>query len=192
MQTIVTFTTICVLLCLTFVSGARAQYHWHVTHDAQLINNGKAQYEYLFTAVDCSGDVCTAAGVVLDTSIHAIGRSRVMFFRSSDQGRSWVEQDPQLPPGRGDKDRIINLVQQIDSLNAVAFSDSGLVLRTFDGGLNWVRQDLHTLEYVDDVNFSDPLTGIAITDRVISDSTMRACRILTTTDGGHNWKQAAF
>ncbi len=179
-----------VLSLLTTLSGASAQYRWHVTHSDHALKSAKAYYQYSFTSVDCSGEVCTAAGFVLDSSIHAIGHTRIMFFRSTDDGSSWVEQDPGLPLQRGTQNEI-RVVQQIDSLNVVAIGDSGLIVRTSDGGKTWEKQNFHSSEYVTNVHFSDPMTGVAILDRPTT-GLAYACDILTTNDGGNNWLLAPF
>lgn len=148
-------------------------------------------YNYAFNWVDCSGETCIAAGIVTDTSIHGAPRIRNMFFRSTDGGETWIEQDPGLPLDYVNSQTQIHKVQQIDSLNAVGIGDSGLIVRTFDGGLSWSRQTLHTLNYIHSVHFSDPMTGIAITDRNDT-GLVYACDIYTTHDGGITWTKASF
>src|ERR1700722_6769731 len=70
-------------------SGLRAQYRWYVT---QYGSNGN--YSYDFEAIDCSGQVCLAAAKRTDTSIRTTDRNVVIFFRSTDAGLTWAQQDP--------------------------------------------------------------------------------------------------
>src|SRR6202030_2961224 len=107
------------------------------------------------------------------------------FYRSNDGGKSWTEQHsvPATPPILTNQG--ITTLQQIDSSNAVGIGDLGTVLRTFDGGITWVNQDLSIPFRVADIHFSDPLTGIVVT----ADTTNN---ILTTSDGGRHWNAAPF
>ncbi len=108
-----------------------------------------------------------------------------MFFRSTDGGATWTEQDPGLPHQQSDGLEYFFKVQQIDSLNAVAVGDTGFIMRTTDGGNTWVQQNLNTTAEIRNVHFSDPMTGIVV---LWEDSN----RILTTSDGGTNWTVAPF
>ncbi|HWF44986.1 MAG TPA: T9SS type A sorting domain-containing protein [Candidatus Kapabacteria bacterium] len=174
------------LACLIFASGARAQYRWHVTHPSY-DNHG---HSFKFTSLDCWGEVCIAGGIKTDTSLKTVQASAIIFYRSTDGGQTWAEQDPNLPHERIIGNQI-EAVQQIDSLDAVGVGDSGLVLRTSDGGATWEKQDLHTSEYVSNVHFSDLMTGIVILARATT-GVVSACDIATTHDGGKNWSLAPF
>ncbi len=172
------------IACLTFVSGARAQeYEWHITyppHDSD-------QYVYNFYDVDCYGEVCTAVGT------HLIGGTQDIYvdlcFRSTDDGLTWIEQDPGLPRDIG-YNHSLRKIQQLDSLNAVAVGDSGLIVRTTDGGNTWQRQDLHSIGEVYSVHFSDTMTGIIVKGwgYIPSDSS----NIMITHDGGATWLPSSF
>ena len=98
-----------------------------------------------------------------------------------------TEQDPGLPHFRADnQDYSIKKVQQIDSVNAVGLGDSGLIVRTTDGGNSWTKQNLNIFTIYDfDIDFSDPMTGIVLTGTGDSN-------IMITSDGGTNWVPAAF
>ncbi|MFI5201108.1 MAG: T9SS type A sorting domain-containing protein [Candidatus Kapaibacterium sp.] len=181
--------------CLTIASGARAQsktqYYWHITHLDQT-----PPYYFAFSSVSSYGEVCTAAGVKRDTSIHltasnAIDRNVNLFFRSTDGGQTWKEQDPGLPHVRDDGVAEIRFVQQIDSLDAVGAGDSGWIVRTYDGGNTWVRQDLHFRTPVLSIHFSDPMTGIVTLGKKTT-SVYGAYSIETTHDGGTTWTIAPF
>ena len=168
------------LLCLTISSGARAQYHWTITHPSQI---GSTRYSFL--SVSCRGNCCTAAGFVIDSLgeevNHFVRRAwNIMLFRSNDAGLTWAEQDPHLAPYKSSNQNMLNKIQQIDSLNVVAVGDSGLVLRTFDAGETWIRQDLHTQHNFFDVHFSDPANGIIIANLDTN--------VYVTSDSGKTWK----
>jgi Secretion system C-terminal sorting domain len=170
------------LACLTIASGTRAQqYVWHFTHS----DRDTGSLFYSFSSVDCASSVCTAAGSTIDTSRNVTYPYKLLFFRSTDGGLTWIDQDPGLPLLRGNDDNVISKVQQIDSLNAVGIADSGIIVRTFDGGNTWVRQDIHSHGNVADVHFSDDSTGIV----VIQDSTGK---IEFTHDAGNSWTIAPF
>ena len=117
--------------------GARAQFvwHWYTTHQSQ---NG--HFRYAFTALSSDGEECTAAGFAINDSFYG-ARIHIMFSRSHDGGLTWTEQDPGLPPEIGQNQNQITVIQQIDSLNVVGIGDTGLIVRTFDGGRTWERQN---------------------------------------------------
>jgi len=164
---------ISILTCLTLVSGTRAQqYSWKITHYASLDT-----LLYSFTAISCTGENCTAAGLVIGQRLTPV---RIMFFRSSDGGLTWTEQDPGLPVEKSTVQNSISAIQQIDSLDVVAVGDSGLIVRTFDGGKTWIRQNLHTQHNFFDVHFSDAATGIVIANLDTN--------VYVTSDSGKTWK----
>ncbi len=181
-----------VLTCLTIASGTRAQeYEWSITYPPA--DSGK--YAYFFNAVDCYGEVCTAVGDKRNPAITTNDRNVLMCFRSTDGGETWKEQDPGLPHERSDlfgspqSTPQLNFVQQIDSLNAVAVGDSGIVIKTTDGGNTWQRQNLNSIGQVFSVNFSDPMTGVIVKYwGTPSDST----NIMITHDGGATWVRSPF
>ena len=182
---------IAAIVCLTFVSGTRAQeYEWHITYP--LPDSGK--YDYMFHAVDCYGEVCTAVGkkrlFVNDGEINTL-----LCFRSTDGGQIWKEQDPGLPHQYTDwtgtqTDPQLLLIQQIDSLNAVAAGDSGLIIKTTDGGNTWKQLNLNSTRQVYNVNFSDPMTGILVKGWESNPSDTN--NILITHDGGATWTPSPF
>jgi photosystem II stability/assembly factor-like uncharacterized protein len=177
------------IACLTIVSGARAQssYRWDIVHSQIDSVSADTVYEYNFTALDSWDEICIAAGIKQNVEIKTTDRNEVMFFRSTNGGRTWTEQDPGLPHFKGtNQDYSIKKVQQIDSVNAVGLGDSGLIVRTTDGGNTWTKQNLNIFTIADfDVDFSDPMTGIVLTGTGDSN-------IMITSDGGTNWEPAAF
>ncbi len=163
---------------MQFASGARAQFVWELSQPKE--NNNR--YQYNFSALSCSGDNCTVAGTQRD---YITSKLAIIFWHSVDGGSSWTLQDPQLPWEIGDNQNKFYGIQQIDSLNVIAIGDTGLVLRTFDGGKTWNKQDCHTKAFLNDVHFSDPLNGMIVS----SDSTRN---IFTTSDGGVQWNNVSF
>jgi hypothetical protein len=163
------------LLCLTNPSDTAAQkLRWHVTHAQK-----EGHYQYRFNRLSCAGGSCTAVARVLDDSVKIFGKTRIVFFRSDDLGEHWTEQDPKLPLQNGSGTIKINAIQQIDSLNVIAVGDSGLVVRTFDGGTTWINQSQNTSNSFIDAHFSDPDHGILISKGYPN--------VFTTLDGGTQW-----
>ncbi len=164
------------LACLTIASAARGQYRWIVTYPID-----DSGFSYHFTSVDCSGEVCTAVGYKEKSFL-----INNLCFRSTNDGATWVEQDPGLPHNEFDNSAYLLQIQQIDSLNAVAAGDSGIVVRTTDGGNTWISVDLPSKYMFGSINFSDPMTGIATVYGDVDTG------IFTTSDGGANWAFAPF
>ena len=161
------------------VPGARAQYIWSVKHSDQIVS-----VLYTMTAIDCYGSTCTVAAQKLDYSNN--DRLTLTFFRSDDNGETWVEQDPGLPPLRGSLERVVAF-QQIDSfewrvavggnIDGVGDGDSAIILRTFDGGITWQRQSIDSSIYeVSSVSFSDSSHGIVTHGRLGSKYRLRPMR----------------
>jgi hypothetical protein len=86
-----------------------------------------------------------------------------------------------LPGYSGSQQNQINVIQQIDSLNAIACGDSSLILKTSDGGNTWQKQHLDSANHVIlSVHFSDSMTGIMTHGDYVH-------QVSITTDGGENW-----
>jgi hypothetical protein len=109
----------------------------------------------------------------------------IVFWRSIDGGITWRMQNPGLPYEWGENQNKFYVVQQIDSLNVVAIGDTGLIVRTFDGGNSWEKQDCHTHALLRDVHFSDSLNGIVCADDTSGN-------IFITTNGGRLWVPVPF
>jgi photosystem II stability/assembly factor-like uncharacterized protein len=170
---------ILVLFALTsFVVSANAQLVWSIAHsDWHMGHTGHLDSNFEFSAISSFGSNCTLGASVTDTTIHPIVK-HYFFYRSSDNGANWYRQMPNIsnPISFGSRDFI--QIQQIDSLNIVAIGDSGFILRTFDAGNSWSRQQSSIVVAMKAIHFSDPLYGIACSDNK---------EIITTSDGGKNW-----
>ncbi|MFI5263765.1 MAG: T9SS type A sorting domain-containing protein [Candidatus Kapaibacterium sp.] len=164
--------TVLVLITVFGSLPASAQLEWHVTH-----TDADWRSEYCFSSISCSGDTCAATGLLID---HLKDRIYMMCWRSTNSGLTWNMQDPGLPFERGQNQNQLRLIQQIDGMNVVVVSDSGFMIRTFDGGKTWEQQDCTTKDYIQSIHFSDPLTGIFNT----------YTGIYTTTDGGRHWNNS--
>lgn len=71
-----------------------------------------------------------------------------------------------------------------DSLNGWAAGDSSVIIHTSNGGQNWaVQQDGISAFSVDDIYFSTPLSGWAISN----DYLLHGTTLYKTTNGGTNW-----
>lgn len=73
----------------------------------------------------------------------------------------------------------------VDTLNGWAVGDSGVIIRTTNGGYNWVLQDSHLREYMVSVNFINKRLGWAIAWGL--DTNFYGTYVLKTTNGGDNW-----
>ncbi len=177
------------LACLMATSDLWAQYRFRITHLDTV-----GAFSYGFFAVDCSGDVCTAAGLRIDYSIPdgTDGRYKLMFYRSTNDGHTWNEQDPGLAATGAHSYFNIQRVQQIDARHAVAIGSlnyypkgNRIVLKTSNGGATWDNQ-IDTALSGDasycSIHFSDSMTGIFTWNN----------RLFTTHDGGAQWTEASF
>ncbi|MBE0662662.1 MAG: T9SS type A sorting domain-containing protein [Bacteroidales bacterium] len=72
----------------------------------------------------------------------------------------------------------LNSVYFTDADRGYAVGDSGIILKSIDGGNNWAIQSSGTFANLFSVQFTDSLTGYAVGDSSI---------ILKTIDGGDNW-----
>jgi hypothetical protein len=172
------FKTLLLLFCLLqFASEAKAQFVWEVTRPYQ-----DSAYVYSATSLDCDGDNCTAGGLMhlksatLDWSM--------VFFHSTDGGKNWTIQNPQLDKLYGHIENQFLRIQQIDSLNVVAVGDSGLIMRTYDAGVTWHKQSYYKelKHLISGAHFSDSLNGILTGYGANS-------VVMTTSDGGRNWNR---
>ncbi len=164
-------------------SNARGQWVWNMTH-APVI--GDTQYAY--TALDCHGLSCTAAGIKTTnyTDVNKV-KVWVIMDRSDDGGKTWFEQNPGLSPELGENQRQIRGIQQIDSLNVIAYGDTGLILRTTDAGVTWNDYSMNTSSAVRGLDFSDSLNGIGIVFNAGSSN-----NLWVTSNGGVSWDSIKF
>jgi photosystem II stability/assembly factor-like uncharacterized protein len=81
----------------------------------------------------------------------------------------------QVPEGKG---YTLNGVSALDAQTAIAVGDYGTILRTTDGGANWIALPSETSEHLRGVSFIDAATATAVGDHGT---------ILRTTDGGDTW-----
>ncbi|MBM3323088.1 hypothetical protein FJY69_06395 [candidate division WOR-3 bacterium] len=96
-------------------------------------------------------------------------------FVTVDSGTNW--QTATLPPGTP----ILRAVEFADRSHGWACGDSGFIVHTEDGGLNWTRQPTPMCSTLYDIEFADRYRGMASGDWCV----------LVTTDGGANWRRSA-
>jgi photosystem II stability/assembly factor-like uncharacterized protein len=94
-------------------------------------------------------------------------------IHTEDGGKTWVVQDSLRYPGG------LYAVTFLDTLKGFAVGDSGLILRTLDGGTHWDSVPSGTKNNLYDIQFADSLHGIIV------------CRgnALRTTNGGETWEE---
>lgn len=76
-----------------------------------------------------------------------------------------------------------------DSLNGWAAGDSGVIIHTSNGGLNWVRQNSGVNLLMNDIQFINPRLGWGVANDY---TTTSFSTILHTTNGGINWNSSFF
>ncbi len=171
---------------LAFLQEAHGQFLWSVTHN---VKEDNGRYTFDFQCLSSYGNNCTVAGILGDSLGLSQFKSKQyhMFWNSIDAGKTWTMQDPKLPSETNALNDPWQRAQRIDSLNIVAVGAAGLVMRSFDAGVTWVKQTVPTKQGLTGVHFSDSLTGIitAYPDSV-------AGTIFSTTDGGRNWNTVHF
>src|ERR1035441_2303614 len=129
MQIKILLSCIAILSWLAFVPATKAQFLCDIKEPASV-----GDTENDFNCISCNGNNCTAALNVFVSSIaYPNPNTTIGFMRSNDGGRTWAFQNPGLP-GEVLQGGFIRVVQQIDSLNVVAVGDTGLIVRTTDGG----------------------------------------------------------
>jgi Secretion system C-terminal sorting domain len=168
------------LLCLCFLTDARAQLTWDVTQSDTSIYyvlSGTIGH-----SISCYGNTCTA---LTQAQIDSIGYSltRSILWRTDDAGLTWKKQDPGLPWLKSRDGHIfpINKIDQIDSLRAIAVGYGGLILATNDGGNTWEKQPCPVTSDLIDIDCFNSDEGI-----IIGGSNT----ILTRSEAG--WRVAPF
>jgi len=77
----------------------------------------------------------------------------------------------------------------VDSLNCWAAGDSGLIIHTSNGGLNWTAQNSGVSELIQDIFFLNNNLGWAASARLDS---VFGSYIIKTTNGGEVWEKEFF
>ena len=131
---------------------------------------------YSYNDISCSNDSnCTTVGYFSNTNTH---KYTISIERTTNGGKFWIMQLPNLPDQNADNDPKLTKVFMIDSLNIVAAGDTGWIFRTTDAGQTWNQQQSNLLVPITDINFSDSANGIAISPRGFA---------VHTTDAGNTW-----
>jgi photosystem II stability/assembly factor-like uncharacterized protein len=78
----------------------------------------------------------------------------------------------------------------VDTLNGWAIGDSGVIVYTSNGGLNWVEQNSKIKEYMVSVSFYNKKIGWALGWGL--NQNFYGTYILKTTDGGANWDTSMY
>lgn len=80
-------------------------------------------------------------------------------------------------------------VQFVDSLTGWAAGDSGVIIKTTDGGLNWIRQESGITTLIRDLFFLDKNRGWGITWR---ENIPFGTNIIFTNSGGEEWYEMEY
>lgn len=101
-------------------------------------------------------------------------------------GRTASSQDIWTPQNSGTSSTLYR-VQFINTNVGYATGDGGLVVKTIDGGSNWISVPVSTSFPVRDLSFINDSTGWIITGN--PDNSMNSGAVWKTTNGGTNWEQ---
>ena len=89
--------------------------------------------------------------------------------------------------------RFLKECSFVDSLNGWAAGDSGTIIHTSNGGLNWVFQNANLgFEDVVSIFFLNERLGWALSWDVTFDTNSYGTNILSTTNGGINWEHVRY
>jgi photosystem II stability/assembly factor-like uncharacterized protein len=90
--------------------------------------------------------------------------------------------------------RFLRTCYFLDSLSGWAAGDSGTIIHTTDGGLNWILQDTDIDEdHINDIFFLNENLGWALAwDITFDTSSTYGTIILKTTNGGTNWESKRY
>ncbi|MCE1163993.1 MAG: T9SS type A sorting domain-containing protein [Bacteroidetes bacterium] len=80
----------------------------------------------------------------------------------------------------------------LDSLTGWVCGDSGLIMKTSNGGINWARQNSKLSQPVHDIFFLNKRLGWALSWDIYNPLPPYGTVILRTTDGGINWDTSRF
>lgn len=80
----------------------------------------------------------------------------------------------------------------LDSLNGWACGDSGLIMKTTNGGLNWARQNSKMSQPIHEIFFLNKRIGWALSWNIYNPTPPYGTWVLRTTDGGINWDTSRF
>jgi hypothetical protein len=80
----------------------------------------------------------------------------------------------------------------LDTLNGWVAGDSGLIMKTSNGGLNWTRQNSKTRLPVNEIFFLNNRLGWALAWNLFDPLLPFGTLILKTTDSGINWDTSTF
>jgi len=177
---------ISLLAWLAFAPATMAQYRCQVRVPA---THGPIQN--YFVAFSNFGGYCTAGTLENADTLGPNGTAivRIIFQHSTDGGMTWQRQDPGLPIRYVDNQYQLRAIDQIDSVNEVMIGDTGVVLRTSNGGETWTRQSLpSSAVYPLAVSFVNSREGIL----TVGDTLKKHVDVFVTSDGGTHWSESAF
>ncbi|MCE1163992.1 MAG: YCF48-related protein [Bacteroidetes bacterium] len=80
----------------------------------------------------------------------------------------------------------------LDSLTGWVCGDSGLIMKTTNGGNNWIFQNSKVKDAVHEIFFLNSRLGWALSMNILNPQPPYGTTILKTTDGGNNWDTTRF
>lgn len=80
----------------------------------------------------------------------------------------------------------------VDSVTGWVCGDSGLIMKTSNGGQNWIRQNTKTKEFLHDIFFLNKRLGWALGWNIFNPQPPYGSYILKTTNGGVDWDTSFF
>jgi photosystem II stability/assembly factor-like uncharacterized protein len=127
---------------LAFASCVHAQYRWHIVHPDRVATDSGTFY-YGFTNISCSGESCSVIGNIW----HGQSGDSDFILHSIDGGITWSVVEPPMPQWvytwNSKGELLLDGMEQIDSLDAIATGGKGTIFRTFDGWNTWQTDSLN-------------------------------------------------
>jgi photosystem II stability/assembly factor-like uncharacterized protein len=144
-----------------------------------LFPNDSINLSIIFSGMDCADSMnCMAAG-------NDAYRYRIV-YQSTDAGRTWnILYKPDFNSGIKDQFPLLRSIVYATNNRCIIGSDSGVIIRTDDGGKNWTRintpiffeDNYEEYKRINHIKMLDSNIGIASSGQYL----------IYTSDGGSNW-----
>ena len=107
---------------------------------------------------------------------------RVILY-TSNGGATWTQQYGQAYKS------LLKSIYFVDQYNGYATGESGIIMKTTDGGTNWMEQTVISSFHFYDIFFANSTTGWVIGEYL---GVPHYAAIFKTTDGGNSWNETSL